>query len=92
MSQRKTSLWIEALKEYNKDSPSWCLPRKGSEGYNKVKVIMNRLKSGKPAEIKPDLTKLKPKPKDFLSSIPFLKPTAPDLSLLKPKLKPKPKK
>ncbi len=33
--------WIKGLKEYNKDSDSWCIPKKGSKGYNE---IMNKKK------------------------------------------------
>lgn len=32
--------WIDALKEFNKGSSTWCIPKKGSEGYNKVKSHM----------------------------------------------------
>ena len=33
--------WISGLKEYNKGSNSWCIPKKGSQGYN---YIMNKIK------------------------------------------------
>lgn len=33
--------WIKGLKEYNKGSDSWCIPKKGSKGYNN---IMNKKK------------------------------------------------
>ena len=33
--------WIKGLKEYNKGSDSWCIPKKGSKGYNE---IMNKKK------------------------------------------------
>jgi hypothetical protein len=33
--------WIIGLKEYNKGSDSWCIPKKGSKGYNN---IMNKKK------------------------------------------------
>jgi len=33
--------WIKGLKEYNKGSDSFCIPKKGSKGYNK---IMNKKK------------------------------------------------
>ena len=39
------STWIQALKIYNKDK-CWCVPRKGSNEYAKVKVIMDKLKRG----------------------------------------------
>jgi len=34
--------WIKGLKEYNKGSDSWCIPKKGSKGYN---IIMNKQKN-----------------------------------------------
>jgi hypothetical protein len=45
--KRKASVWIQALKEYNKDSGSWCLPKKGSAEYEKVKAISDRIKQSK---------------------------------------------
>jgi hypothetical protein len=36
--------WIKGLKEYNKGSDSWCIPKKGSKVYNQ---IMNKQKSQK---------------------------------------------
>jgi hypothetical protein len=33
------SLWIAALREFN-DGKSWCIPRKGTDDYNKVKALM----------------------------------------------------
>jgi len=32
--------WIDALKEWNKGSPKWCIPKKGSAEYDAVKEIM----------------------------------------------------
>tara|TARA_R110000765_G_scaffold409532_1_gene507800 strand:- start:518 stop:796 length:279 start_codon:yes stop_codon:yes gene_type:complete len=33
--------WIKGLKEYNKGADAWCIPKKGSKGYNE---IMNKQK------------------------------------------------
>lgn len=35
-----TTSWIEALKIWNADKPNWSIPKKGSAGYNEVKMIM----------------------------------------------------
>lgn len=40
--------WIEALKEWNKKSPVWCIPRKGSKEYNEVMAIKNGTPAAKP--------------------------------------------
>jgi len=32
--------WVDALKEWNKGSGKWCIPRKGSAEYDAVKAIM----------------------------------------------------
>jgi hypothetical protein len=32
--------WINALKQYNANKDKWCLPKKGSSDYNKVRAIM----------------------------------------------------
>ena len=37
--------WIEALKEYNKGSNSWCVVKKGTAEYDKVKKIMENIKN-----------------------------------------------
>ena len=37
------SVWIQALKIFNKDS-MWCMPRKGSPEHAKVKKIMDKIK------------------------------------------------
>ena len=36
--------WIEALKEYNKGSNSWCIVKKGTPEYDKVKTYNGKLK------------------------------------------------
>ena len=38
------SVWISALKEYNKEG-MWCLPKKGSAEHAEVMKIMDRMKS-----------------------------------------------
>ena len=35
--------WIRALKEWNKNKSSWCVPKKGSADYNEVRAIMGRM-------------------------------------------------
>ena len=37
--------WIEALKEYNKGSNSWCIVKKGTPEYVKVKSIIENKKN-----------------------------------------------
>lgn len=56
--------WLDALKEWNKGSPKWCIPRKGSPEYDAVKAIMGGKKieapdSEKKAEAKPMSVPLK---------------------------------
>jgi len=31
--------WIDALRQYNAGMPSWCIPRKGTPGYDRVMRI-----------------------------------------------------
>lgn len=33
--------WITALKQFNKDKNEWCVPKKGTDGYDKTVKIMN---------------------------------------------------
>ena len=33
----------EALKKYNEGSDKWCIPRKGSEDYLKIRSMMNKI-------------------------------------------------
>lgn len=44
--------WIAALKTYNSRQPAWCIPRKGTDEYNKVRKIMNGEKTKKPKILK----------------------------------------
>lgn len=34
--------WITSLKEWNKDKPNWCVPKKGSKDYDEIKKMMNK--------------------------------------------------
>jgi|DEB0MinimDraft_10_1074344.scaffolds.fasta_scaffold03343_5 hypothetical protein len=46
--------WMSALKEFNKiNGGKWCIPKRGSEDYNKVKRIMGKESV---AEDKPKIT------------------------------------
>lgn len=60
------SVWILALKEFNKGKGEWCVPRKGSPEYNEIKKIMDKLKT---KEVKkPNINKkLDPKYKEILN-------------------------
>jgi hypothetical protein len=44
--------WIAALKTYNARQPAWCIPRKGTDEYNKVRKIMSGEKTKKPKILK----------------------------------------
>jgi len=44
--------WIEALKTYNSRQPAWCIPRKGTDEYNKVRKIMSGEKTKIPKKLK----------------------------------------
>ena len=35
--------WISALKEWNKNKPAWCLPRRGSDDHKAVKQLQGLL-------------------------------------------------
>lgn len=35
--------WIEALKLYNKDNKNWCVVKKGTAEYDKVKKMMDNM-------------------------------------------------
>lgn len=35
--------WLNALKEFNKDMPRFCLPRKGTQDYKYVKQLQLKL-------------------------------------------------
>lgn len=39
--------WIEALKKWNKDRDTWCLPKKGTKEYMEVRKIMEGGGEGK---------------------------------------------
>jgi hypothetical protein len=39
--------YIDALKKYNEGSDKWCMPRKGSEDYLKIRSMMNKISQKK---------------------------------------------
>ena len=39
--------WIEALKLYNKDNKNWCVVKKGTKEYEKVKKMMDNMDTDK---------------------------------------------
>ena len=41
----KKSIFNRALREYNKNKPTWNIPRKGTNEYNKVMNIMKKYKN-----------------------------------------------
>ena len=54
-------LFIDALKEYNKNEIKWTVPRKGTEDYNKVIKIMKELKTKSTEQIQPKKEPKQPK-------------------------------
>ena len=58
--------WVDALKEWNKGSPTWCIARKGTKAYDEVKAIMAGKKieaAAEPkAEVAPKLIKIPMEP------------------------------
>ena len=56
--------WIQALKIWNKQNPTWCVPRKDTTEYNEVIKIKLKLQKGENIEEqKPMLSQSKPKTK-----------------------------
>lgn len=49
MSKREPNSWIKALAKYNAGKGDWCIPRKDSPDYYKVKALM---KPPKPRRVK----------------------------------------
>ena len=45
---RKSSSWLIALKQFNQDKGTWCLPRRGSKEYDEVKAIQERINQKQP--------------------------------------------
>ena len=39
------SKFNKALKEFNKNKSSWCIPKRGTTDYNKVMSIMKKYKN-----------------------------------------------
>ncbi len=66
------NVWIEALKDYNANKNTWCIPRKNSRDYN---AIMSALKGV--ASLTPSPPPL-PKPS-------FVRPPSPSSSSLPPR-------
>ena len=38
-------LFVQALKQYNKNQVKWTIPKRGTDDYNQVMKIMNDMKS-----------------------------------------------
>ena len=57
------NLWIKALKEFNQNKGMWCMPKKGTSDYLKVKKIMDRMKNTDTKTITKKTTPKKEKPK-----------------------------
>jgi hypothetical protein len=51
------SLWIDALKQFNNEKGAWCIPRKGSEDYDKVRALMGHMKDAKNKPVKAESAK-----------------------------------
>jgi hypothetical protein len=45
--------WVEALKIWNDSKDTWCIPKKGTKGYDEVIAIMNGKKEPCPPCPKP---------------------------------------
>ena len=62
--------WFEALKRYNAGSPSWCLPRKNTVGYDAVMRIRKGEDVKTPKQIIDELErKTKGRPKKEKKSV-----------------------
>jgi hypothetical protein len=72
---RRTNAWILALKEFNKDKTSWCVPRSGSPEYLEVKKIQEKMKV---VAVKP----IEPKVETVVT--PVTTPTPPKVKTPKP--------
>lgn len=84
------NMWIEALKDYNANKNTWCIPRKNSRDY---KAIMSALKGvanltpsppplPKPSFVRP------PSPSILPPRQSFLRPQTPSLPLYPPEERP----
>lgn len=40
---KKPSRWLQALKEYNKDTGKYSIPKKDTEEYNQVRALMEKM-------------------------------------------------
>ena len=50
---KRSNVWIDALREFNKGNSNWCVPRKNTAEYNTVKDISNRLSKRRKKESAP---------------------------------------
>jgi hypothetical protein len=41
------NIWLSALKEYNRGKSSWCIPKKGTPEYKKVRLSQTMKRSEK---------------------------------------------
>lgn len=56
--------WHEALKQWNSNKGSWCIPRKGTAGHDEIKKIMGKPKPKSKSKTKPKSKSMsKPKSK-----------------------------
>lgn len=58
--------WMNALRQYNKDKPAWCMPRRGTEMYDEVRELMAGGEAPKAKKTKP---KAEPKPESAMSRV-----------------------
>ena len=95
------SNWITALKKWNEGKSSWCVPRKGTQGYKEIIAIMETLPKKKSKMSKyeqkiktliPGINvnadrNLKPLPKEFIPDENNLKDMKKYAKILKDKVK-----
>jgi len=67
------STWTEALKKWNANKPTWCIPRRGTADHAEVRALMN-IKKEKPVPKTKPKSKAKPKPKPAPKAKPKPKP------------------
>lgn len=91
--------WITALRVFNKGSPSWCIPRKGTVGYDTVNRIRQGQEVKTPKQIMDELErKTVGKPKTERRSatisldVPTMEPEKPKPKRIRAKVPVSPKK
>ena len=42
-AKRPDNTWMQALREWNSNNPSWCLPKRGTKEYDEVRGIQHRI-------------------------------------------------